>query len=336
MEHLPQPVARCIETLREAGFAAYPVGGCVRDLLLGRAPGDWDIATAALPQAVMGLFPRTCPTGLSHGTVTVLLDGMALEVTTFRAEGRYSDGRHPDGVTFGVSLEEDLARRDFTVNAMALAPDGTVIDPFGGRRDLSAGRIACVGEPARRFGEDALRMFRAVRFAAQLDFAIDPATAAAIPPLAHRAGLLAGERVYSEVEKTLCSPRPDMAGLLLDWGLLAAPRRPDLAALCRLPAEALDRWQGFCRLTGFGITTLPVPRRIREGVLHPQRRAVAALAVTGGELAALGLRGPEIGAAQRYLARYVAERPEANCRVALLAALDGWRKDPSEGEDLGH
>ena len=176
----PAPVAACCGALRRAGYEACPVGGCVRDLLLGRAPGDWDIATSARPEAVTALFERTVPTGLKHGTVTVLLGGMALEVTTFRGESGYSDGRHPDRVTFGVGLREDLARRDFTINAMALAPDGSVLDPFGGRADLARRLIRCVGEPERRFTEDALRMLRAVRFAAQLGFSLEARTAAAL------------------------------------------------------------------------------------------------------------------------------------------------------------
>ena len=157
---IPGPVRACCAALWEAGHAAYPVGGCVRDLLLDRAPGDWDAATSALPWEVQALFPRTVPTGLRHGTVTVLLDGMPIEVTTFRGESGYSDGRHPDRVIFGVGLEADLARRDFTVNALALGPEGGVIDRFGGLSDLDGRRVRCVGDPDRRFREDALRMLR--------------------------------------------------------------------------------------------------------------------------------------------------------------------------------
>lgn len=157
---IPQAVQTVCGTLRRAGWEAYPVGGCVRDLLLGRTPGDWDVCTAAPPEAVEDLFPHTVPTGVKHGTVTVLTDGMAVEVTTFRREGGYADGRHPDAVTFDASLTQDLSRRDFTVNAMALSPDGAVIDPFGGRADLAAGLIRCVGRPEARFAEDALRMLR--------------------------------------------------------------------------------------------------------------------------------------------------------------------------------
>lgn len=317
MASLPPQVVRCVETLRSAGFEAYLVGGCVRDLLLGRTPGDWDVTTSATPASVTALFPQTRPTGVRHGTVTVLLDDMALEVTTFRAEGAYSDGRHPDAVTFGVSLEADLSRRDFTINAMALAPDGSLIDPYGGRRDLADRVVACVGEPERRFGEDALRMFRAVRFAAQLDFTLAPQTAAAIPTLASRAGLVARERVKVEVEKTLLSPRPDLAGLLLDFGLLSAPRRPDLTSLCSVPAQAIPRWLAFCALTGFDLLSLPVERALKAALLHPEREQIAHLALSGGELQALGFRGAAIGQVQRALARHVSEHPRDNTPQVL-------------------
>ena len=209
----PAPVAACCGALRRAGYEACPVGGCVRDLLLGRAPGDWDIATSARPEAVTARFERTVPTGLKHGTVTVLLGGMALEVTTFRGESGYSDGRHPDRVTFGVGLREDLARRDFTINAMALAPDGSVLDPFGGRADLARRLIRCVGEPERRFTEDALRMLRAVRFAAQLGFSLEARTAAALASCAPLLERVSGERIRAELEKTLLSPHPSLAAL---------------------------------------------------------------------------------------------------------------------------
>ena len=319
----PAPVAACCGTLRRAGYEACPVGGCVRDLLLGRAPGDWDIATSARPEAVTALFERTVPTGLKHGTVTALLGGMALEVTTFRGESGYSDGRHPDRVTFGVGLREDLARRDFTINAMALAPDGSVLDPFGGRADLARRLIRCVGEPERRFTEDALRMLRAVRFAAQLGFSIEKGTLDAIRRSARRAENLSGERIKAELEKILLSPRPELAGELLRLGLLAhlggRPDCPGLLALREEPPEPVPRWRAFCRLTGFPIAALPVERALRRGVLHPEAEAVRALALSGGELAVLGLEGPAIGAAQRRLAAHILSHPEDNTPARLLA-----------------
>ncbi|MDE6107056.1 MAG: tRNA nucleotidyltransferase, partial [Oscillospiraceae bacterium] len=171
---------KCLNTLWGIGYAAYPVGGCVRDLLLGREPGDVDICTAAHPETVMNLFEKAIPTGLPHGTVTIPTETGNVEITTFRREGGYADARHPDSVTFNAGLLEDLSRRDFTVNAMALGPEGNIIDPFGGREDLERGVIRSVGEPDRRFSEDALRMLRGVRFCAQLGFTMEEETAAAL------------------------------------------------------------------------------------------------------------------------------------------------------------
>ena len=327
--HIPERVSALCGVLRGAGYLAYPVGGCVRDLLLGRAPDDWDVTTSALPRQVRALFAHTIPTGIQHGTVTVLLEGAAVEVTTFRREGGYHDGRHPGQVSFDAGLEEDLGRRDFTVNAMALGEDGAVIDPFGGRADLAAGLIRCVGEPDRRFGEDALRMLRAVRFAARLGFDIAEETAAAIPRNSHRAGRLSGERVKSEVEKILLSPRPDWVGRAVEWGLLnhlfsAWPKGTDWSALNREPPTRIARWRAFCRLTGFPITALPVERALRRGVEHPELEAVGRLALSGGELCALGLAGREVSAMQRRLGAHILERPEDNTREKLLGLAERW------------
>ena len=197
MVMFPDHVQECLETFWRAGFAAHPVGGCVRDTLLGRAPGDWDVATSARPEQTMALFSHTIPTGAAHGTVTVVLDGGTIEATTFRREGGYADGRHPDSVAFDVGLTVDLARRDFTVNAMAFGPKGEIIDPFGGREDLERKLIRAVGEPEERFREDALRILRAVRFAAQLGFAIEPATAAAMEKQARGLTAVSAERMVA-------------------------------------------------------------------------------------------------------------------------------------------
>lgn len=250
---VPVYAAACCEVLRQAGFEAYPVGGCVRDLLLGRVPDDWDIATSAWPEQVMGLFPKTIPTGFRHGTVTVLLPCGTVEVTTFRSETGYADGRHPDCVRFVPTLEEDLSRRDFTVNAMALAPDGSVIDLFGGQADLAARCIRCVGNADERFSEDALRMVRAARFAAQLDFSLDAALREAVFRLSARIRLVSAERIQTETKKLLCSAAPERGGLLLEANLLRAFLPQDtapvsLAPLTRVPAEPLLRWAGFCAL----------------------------------------------------------------------------------------
>ena len=335
---LPEGVAGCLEILRGAGFAAHPVGGCVRDLLLGRTPGDFDLCTSARPEQTMALFPRTVPTGLKHGTVTVLTADGPVEVTTFRREGGYADGRHPDGVAFDVGLREDLARRDFTVNAMALGPAGEVIDPFGGQADLKAGVLRCVGDPDTRFAEDALRMLRALRFAAQLGFSIEPATLAAIGRNARRAALVSGERIKVELEKTLLSPRPEWAGEALRLGLLAhlypETTCPDLTRLRELPPEPIPRWRGFCRETGFPIERLPVERALRQGVLHPEREAVKDLTLSGGQLAALGLKGKEIGAVQRELAAHILAHPADNTREKLLELVEKSRGTGKNGPSL--
>lgn len=237
-----------LRSLRDAGFEAYYVGGCVRDKLLNRPCSDWDITTAALPEEVMALFSHTVPTGLKHGTVTVLLDGERAEVTTFRADGAYLDSRHPEDVRFVRSLREDLSRRDFTVNAMALGPDGTVTDLFGGQEDLRQGVIRCVGDPETRFREDALRMLRACRFAAQLGFSIEQNTWKAIEACAPLCGKLSRERVSGETGKVLLSDRPEMLERMLELGLLSAcgaERSTDLRWLRTLPGTESARWTGL-------------------------------------------------------------------------------------------
>ena len=198
---------KVIGTLKEAGFQAYMVGGAVRDYLLGKLPHDIDIASSASPQQVKALFKRTVDTGIEHGTVLVLIDGEGIEVTTFRTEGSYSDNRRPDSVEFVQSLEEDLKRRDFTINAMAMTEELQIIDPFGGESDLQKQIIRAVGDPDERFQEDALRMLRAVRFSGQLDFDIDKETLGSIQRHARLIKLVAVERLKSEIDKIFANPR---------------------------------------------------------------------------------------------------------------------------------
>lgn len=315
-QDLPAGARACLERLNGAGYAAYPVGGCVRDLLLGREPGDVDICTAAHPEAVMALFDHAVPTGIAHGTVTVPTDDGNIEITTFRREAGYTDARHPDSVTFDAGLREDLSRRDFTVNAMALAEEGGVIDPFGGREDLKKGVIRCVGDPDKRFSEDALRMLRGARFAAQLGFTIEENTRAAMGRKAPLTAKVSGERIKAEVEKTLLSPRPERVGEMISLGLLEHlydfPAEADLSRLAALPATAEERWRGFCAATGFPITALPVERKIRRAVEHPEAGIIPTLALSAQDLMALGLSGPAISAAQKRLALHVLEHPEDN------------------------
>jgi len=212
---VPANVRLVCRTLAEAGYQAVTVGGAVRDALLGREPGDWDVATSAHPDQVMQLFPHTIPTGVQHGTVTIVTGKGAashVEVTTFRGEGAYSDARRPDAVVFGVPLVEDLARRDLVVNAIAYDPGKyELVDPFGGQADLAARRLRAVGHAVERFTEDGLRVMRAVRFAAQLEFELDPATEAGIAPALPSLAKVSRERVCDELRKILGAREPSRA-----------------------------------------------------------------------------------------------------------------------------
>ncbi|MCI8505021.1 MAG: CCA tRNA nucleotidyltransferase [Lachnospiraceae bacterium] len=218
---IPAHVAFIIDTLEKAGFEAYAVGGCVRDTILGRKPGDWDITTSATPKQVKQLFQRTVDTGIKHGTVTVLLKQCGYEVTTYRVDGEYEDGRHPKEVVFTASLTEDLKRRDFTINAMAYSPKTGIIDEFRGMEDLQKGIIRAVGEAKERFTEDALRILRAVRFSAQLGFVIEEKTGAAIREMAQRLSLISKERIQAELDKLLLSSHPEYLKRAWELGITA-------------------------------------------------------------------------------------------------------------------
>ncbi len=216
---LPEKVKQVMDRLEAHGYEAYAVGGCIRDSLLGRVPTDWDITTSALPGQVKALFPRTVDTGLVHGTVTVMIGKEGFEVTTYRIDGEYTDGRHPKEVIFTPNLLEDLKRRDFTINAMAYREQDGLIDAFDGAEDLAAGRVRCVGNPLDRFGEDALRMLRAVRFAAQLDFQIEAKTQEAIRVLAPDLRRISAERIQTELVKLAVSPHPEYMRELYALGI---------------------------------------------------------------------------------------------------------------------
>lgn len=216
---LPEKVKEIINTLHAHGFEAYAVGGCVRDSILGRIPDDWDITTSATPMETKALFPRTFDTGIEHGTITVLIDKDAFEVTTYRVDGKYEDNRHPSEVTFTRSLQEDLLRRDFTINAMAYNEEEGLVDIFGGEEDLKHKIIRCVGDAKARFGEDALRILRAVRFAAQLGFDIEPETQKGIVELAHTLSAISAERIQVELIKMLISPNPSMLQAAYELGI---------------------------------------------------------------------------------------------------------------------
>ena len=207
---MDEGAAELLHALHAAGYAAYAVGGCVRDSLLGLTPHDWDLCTSALPQQVMELFgaQRCIPTGLQHGTVTVKQSGALYEITTFRTEGTYTDGRHPDEVHFVPDVRQDLARRDFTINAMAYNEKEGLVDPFGGQADLQSGIVRAVGVPHQRFTEDALRILRLYRFAARFGFAIDPPTAQAAQELCVHLHCVSVERIEEELAKLLAAPTP--------------------------------------------------------------------------------------------------------------------------------
>lgn len=226
---LPAPVAAALTRLEQNGFEAYCVGGCVRDYIMGVTPHDFDITTNALPEAVEACFAdcRVIETGLKHGTVTVVMDGEPLEITTYRTDGNYSDGRHPDSVNFTRSLEEDLARRDFTVNAMAYSPTRGLADPFGGREHVRQKVIACVGDPDRRFGEDALRILRALRFSSVLQFEIAPETAQSVLAKADTLAKISVERIFAELTKLLCGD--DVERVLTHYRAVFAVIIPNLA-----------------------------------------------------------------------------------------------------------
>lgn len=372
----PKYVIHILNTLERSGYEARLVGGCVRDTLLHRRPNDWDVATAAPPEAVTELFERTVPTGIRHGTVTVLYGGSACEVTTYRVEGAYSDHRRPDSVRFTSRLEEDLSRRDFTINAMAMDASLAITDPFGGREDLSRRLIRCVGDARERFTEDSLRMLRAVRFAAQLDFALDSAALEAIAGCAPLCSALSPERVAAELRAVLASRDPDMVWLMADLGLLNAwltPRNGERTHLSSLPRCA--RLAHFCSdlsrcgsitstdtflrslrmdtrsvkicsaaaeiiasgsrdykrlLRDYGedavLAAYPKSRRLRAVLRSGECWSLASLAITGGELAALGYTGRELGEELRRLLEHVIDCPEDN-RPEILCKLASERID---------
>ena len=243
--------------LESHGFRAYLVGGCVRDCIIGRRPNDWDICTNALPSEVTAIFHNSRPTGLEHGTVTVVEHGSSVEITTFRSDGEYLDHRRPENVRFISDLTTDLERRDFTINAIALPLSGIVFDPFGGAADIEKSLIRCVGDPNSRFNEDALRMLRAIRFSAALGFDIEEQTMTSIRENAHLAKSLAAERVCIEVEKILLSKRPQKIEELIRCGLLSeylydGKTIKGLSSIAMIPKNRSQRWASLCILLKLG------------------------------------------------------------------------------------
>lgn len=300
--------AALLTRLHVAGHAAYAVGGCVRDSLLGQTPHDWDLCTSATPEQVLELFGEAhcIPTGLQHGTVTVKHGGELYEITTFRTEGAYSDGRHPDHVAFVPDVKEDLARRDFTINAMAYNAEEGLIDPFGGQNDLAAGIVRAVGEPQRRFEEDALRILRLYRFAARFGFAIDPATGQAARALCRHLDCVSEERIAEELSRLLAAPAP---GAYLEAEVLAVIF-PELDA-AELPESRriLDALEPGMEHVPVRLAALLCPLG-EAGARAALRRLKCSNALTGTVAtlvreAAAGMPGAALTlTARRFLSRY--------------------------------
>lgn len=300
--------AALLTRLHAAGHAAYAVGGCVRDSLLGQTPHDWDLCTSATPEQVLELFGEAhcIPTGLQHGTVTVKHGGELYEITTFRTEGAYSDGRHPDHVAFVPDVKEDLARRDFTINAMAYNAEEGLIDPFGGQNDLAAGIVRAVGEPQRRFEEDALRILRLYRFAARFRFAIDPATGQAARALCRHLDCVSEERIAEELSRLLAAPAP---GAYLEAEVLAVIF-PELDA-AELPESRriLDALEPGMEHVPVRLAALLCPLG-EAGARAALRRLKCSNALTGTVAtlvreAAAGMPGASLTlTARRFLSRY--------------------------------
>ena len=330
-----------------AGYEAYLVGGCVRDALLGREPGDWDITTSALPEETEAVFAgeRIIETGLKHGTVTVLLERtdcrdrcahwsrndkdrtiLPLEITTFRTEAGYSDHRHPDAVAFTRSLEEDLARRDFTINAMAQSQSGSVTDPFGGQADLKNKIVRCVGDPYRRFGEDALRILRALRFASQLDFRVEPATAAAALELRETLALVSRERLAVELSKLLCGPA--VRRIVTEfWPVLAVPL-PELAPMAGLDQRSPYHCYDVLEHSAVAAENVPPDKITRwAALLHDAGKPACFTVDEAGRGHFHGHARPGAELARQALTRLKFDRDTIN-RVSRLVELHDYPIDP--------
>ena len=275
---IPGNVERIIRTLNDHGYEAYAVGGCVRDTLLDRKPGDWDITTSARPQEVKELFRRTIDTGIQHGTVTVMMDRTGYEVTTYRIDGEYEDGRHPKQVEFTSSLIEDLKRRDFTINAMAYSHETGIVDEFGGVEDLNAKTIRCVGDPMERFTEDALRILRAIRFSAQLDFTIEEQTWNAIRVIAPNIAKVSNERIQVELTKLLLSDHPEKIRDAYELGITKVIL-PEFDAIMETTQETLHHCYNVGEHTIHALMNIPADKVLRLTMLFhdtgkPARKTV--------------------------------------------------------------
>lgn len=291
---LPQDVIKIIERLESCGHEAYAVGGCVRDSILGKEPADWDITTSASPEEVKALFTHTIDTGIAHGTVTIMCGKCGYEVTTYRIDGEYKDGRHPESVAFTNLLSEDLRRRDFTINAMAYNQTEGLVDLFGGMQDLQDGVIRCVGEATERFSEDALRMLRAVRFAAQLGFSIDKATYDAICALAPTIARVSMERIMVELVKLLTSAHPEEMRTVYACGLTGI-FLPEFDAMMETPQHTVHHQYSVGEHTIHALMAVPADRVLRLTMLfHDVAKPVCRTTDEAGNDHFYG--HPEIGA----------------------------------------
>lgn len=291
---LPQDVIQIIERLESCGHEAYAVGGCVRDSILGKEPADWDITTSASPEDVKALFTHTIDTGIAHGTVTIMCGKCGYEVTTYRIDGEYKDGRHPESVAFTNLLSEDLRRRDFTINAMAYNQTEGLVDLFGGMQDLQDGVIRCVGEATERFSEDALRMLRAVRFAAQLGFSIEKATYDAICTLAPTIARVSMERIMVELVKLLTSDHPEEMRTVYVCGL-SAVFLPEFDAMMETPQHTVHHQYSVGEHTIHALMAVPAERILRLTMLfHDVAKPVCRTTDEAGNDHFYG--HPEIGA----------------------------------------
>lgn len=343
MLKLPQYICDILDKIESAGFEAYCVGGCVRDMLLGAAPHDYDIATNAPVDALMRLFERTVPTGIKHGTVTVVTEA-AVEVTHYRIDGDYSDGRHPNKVELTDDFALDLSRRDFTVNAMGYHPKRGTVDLFGGKEDLTARTIRAVGDPERRFSEDALRILRAVRFASTLGFEIEADTLLAAKRLSGKLTCVSAERIFSEIIRALGGKRPSLLAEIINSGGLAhiGLHEGDLAPLDKMDCSAAVRLAALLHLCGGTtdtLTALKCDNKTKNTVAAALLQFTAPLPCTDAELKWLlhrcGGDSADILAAQGALQGKAIRQPLAQLS-SIIARGDPYRTDMLAvgGDDL--
>lgn len=318
---------KIIEKLNEKGYAAYFVGGCVRDKLMHKTPADIDIATSVIPQEIKNIFPKTIDTGLKHGTVTVLEGGQAFEVTTFRTEGGYVQHRKPENVSFVQDVREDLKRRDFTMNAMAYHPEEGLIDPFGGRQDIEKGIIRCVGNAVQRFEEDALRMLRCVRFACQTGFEVEKETKAAVSERKHLLCYISAERIYAELIKCLLGDFPMAFYLSYETGLLEM-FLPELFRCFETPQNTKYHLYDVGGHILHAVAASPKDKCVRlAALLHDVAKPLCRTTDEKGTDHFYGHEQKSAEMAEQILARLKADHKTKNCVVSVIRQ-HRWRNAP--------